>query len=445
MAIHATTVAVVGFGYIGACIGAVLAEKRYRVIGIDNRPEVVEEINRGETSINEPGLAPAISDAVAHGWLSATGDYAQVTDADVIVVTVGTPLARDNKPDMRQIEAAAESIAAHLRPGHNVILKSTLPPFATEQTVRPILERKGLRAGRDFHLSFCPERLAEGRALHEFATIPVVVGGVDAASTTAAAAFWEEALGVKTIPVRSAHTAEMVKLACNLWIDLNVALANELAVLTDAIDVDVLEVIDAANTLPKGQHHVNILAPSIGVGGYCLTKDPWFVHDMGRERGIELRTPVTSRIVNDSMPDFTVRVIDRELARLGKTLSASRVAVLGMAFKSNTGDVRFTPAKGAISLLEASGCELLVCDPWVTTVDAREVTSAPLADDPWEAIAGADCVAFFTGHDDFRRMPIEQIAERAPGALILDGRMYFTREQIDQMEHLGLAYRGIGR
>lgn len=445
MGSHVKTVAVVGFGYIGACIGAVLAEKRYRVIGIDNRQSVVDETNRGTTSINEPGLAPAIKDAVEHGRLSASTDYASVAEADVIVVTVGTPLGTDYDPDVSQITAAAEGIAGSLRRGHNVILKSTLPPFATERIVKPILERGGLVAGEDFYLSFCPERLAEGRALHEFETIPVVVGGVDPQSTAAAAAFWQEALEIETIPVQNAHTAEMVKLACNLWIDLNVALANELAVLSDSIDVDVLEVIEAANTLPKGQHFVNVLAPSIGVGGYCLTKDPWFVHHMGREYGLELQTPVTSRTVNDAMPKFTFGLIERELAAMGKPLPEAKVAVLGMAFKNNTGDVRFTPTKEAINLLEASGCELIVCDPWVNHDEARQVTAAELTDDVWAAIEGADCVAFFTGHDDFRRIPIADLAERAPGSLILDGRMYFTRDQIDEMAAHGLRYRGIGR
>ena len=439
------TVAVVGFGYIGACIGAVLADKRYRVIGIDNREDIVAEINRGETSINEPGLAPLIRDAVGHDRLCASTDYARVAEADVIVVTVGTPLGEHYDPDMGQIEAAVEGVAAHLKRGHNVILKSTLPPFATERTVKPILERGGLRAGEDFALSFCPERLAEGRALHEFETIPVVVGGVDPVSTRRAAAFWREALEVETIEVASAHTAEMVKLTCNLWIDLNVALANELAMLSDRLEIDVLEVIDAANTLPKGQHHVNVLMPSIGVGGYCLTKDPWFVHHMGQQHDLELKTPVTSRTVNDQMPRFTFGLIERELAALGKGLPTSRVAVLGMAFKNNTGDVRFTPTREAIALLAQSGCDLVVCDPWVSPRDARQVTDAALSDDPAAAMAGADVVAFFTGHDDFRRIPIEEIAERAPGAIVIDGRMYFTRDQIRRMEELGLHYRGIGR
>lgn len=439
------TVAVVGFGYIGACIGAVLAEKRYRVIGVDNRDAIVNEVNAGTTSINEPGLSLLIADAVAGKRLTATTDYGAVRDAEVIVVTVGTPLGENFDPDMDQIEAAAEGLWPHLRRGHNVILKSTLPPFATERTVKPILERSGLRAGKDFFLSFCPERLAEGRALHEFESIPVVVGGVDPESTAAASAFWHEALEIQTIPVANAHTAEMVKLACNLWIDLNVALANELALLSDRLEIDVLEVIEAANSLPKGQHFVNILAPSVGVGGYCLTKDPWFLHHLGRQHDIELKTPVTSRSVNDQMPRFTFELIRRELGALGKRLESSRVTVMGIAFKNNTGDVRFTPTRETIALLEQSGCDLTICDPLVNPAEATSVTKVPLTASVEEAMRGADCIAFLTGHDDFRRIPIEDLASLAPGAVIIDGRMYFGRDQITQMGSAGLHYRGIGR
>jgi dTDP-alpha-D-glucose dehydrogenase len=439
------SVAIVGFGYIGTCIGAVLAEKRYHVTGIDTRAEVVDEINRGVTSINEPGLGDLIRDGVSHGRLCATTDYGLIRDADVVVITVGTPLGDHFDPDMSQIEDATRRVAQHLKRGHLVVLKSTLPPFATERTVQPILEQTGLKAGVDFHLAFCPERLAEGRALHEFQTIPVVVGGVDRASTSAAAAFWREALEIEIIEVANARTAEMTKLACNLWIDLSIALGNELALLSDRIDVDVLEVIRAANTLPKGQHHVNILTPSMGVGGYCLTKDPWFVHHMGEQFGLDLKTPVASRTINDAMPGFTFGLVKRELAAIGKTLEGARVAVLGIAFKNNTGDVRFTPTKETIALLESSGCELRICDPWVNERDAQYVTSVPLTDSIEETITGADVVAFFTGHDDFRRIEIAELAAAAPGAVVIDGRMYFTRDQIEEMQARGLRYRGVGR
>lgn len=439
-------VAIVGFGYIGVCIGAVLAEKRYQVVGIDTRPEVVDRTTRGEVEVKEPGLGDLLRDAVGRGSLTATTDYSEIAGCDVIVVTVGTPLNENMEPDMRQIVAACTEVERHLQPQQIVILKSTLPPYATERTLRPILEAGGLTAGEDFYLAFCPERLAEGNALRDFRTLPVVVGGINQESTRYVAAFWREALDVPVIEVSDARTAEMTKLADNLWIDVSIAVANDLARLCEKLEVDVLEVISSANTLKKGDHNVNILLPSMGVGGSCITKDPWFVHHLGLQFGLDLRTPVTSRSINEEMPHYTFELIERELSAVGKDLARASVAVLGLAFKSNTGDVRFTPTKKTIELLEKSGCQLKICDPWVTEADALTVTEIPLTPTIDAAIRGADCVAFLVGHDDFRRVALEEIAELTNEAcVILDGRMYFSRDQIRTMQRLGLRYRGIGR
>lgn len=438
-------VAVVGFGYVGACVGAVLAGKKYDVVGIDTRTEVVNAINRGEASINEPGLGDLVRQSVADGHLRATTDIAEVEQAEVILVTVGTPMVGD-APDTTQVEAACKELSRHIRAGQLVILKSTVPPFTTERTVKPILESTGLKAGTDFFLAFCPERLAEGRALHELQILPVVVGGVGEKSTERAAAFWEEALGLETIRVANARTAEMSKLADNLWIDLSIAIGNELALLSDRIDIDVLEVIAAANSLPKGRHHVNILLPSVGVGGSCLTKDPWFVDHMAREHGLTLSLPATGRQVNEAMPANSVAMIVEELEAIGKKLADATVAVLGLAFKDNTGDVRLTPTKPVVDLLEESGCDLRVIDPLVSEEDFASLTSVPPSKSVEDAIDGADCVAFLTGHDDFRRLTVDDIVQAvAPGGIVFDGRMYFSRAQIEEFEEAGLRYRGIGR
>lgn len=437
-------VSVVGFGYVGSSVGAVLAEKRYQVTGIDTRAEIVEGINRGEVTINEPGLGDLVKQSVADGHLSATTDISAVADSDVIIVTVGTPMA-DFEPDTSQVAAACRDIAKHLRAGHLVILKSTVPPFTTEQMVLPILESSGLRVGKDFFLAFCPERLAEGRALRELQLLPIVVGGVDPASTQKAGEFWEEALGLPTIRVANARTAELSKLADNLWIDVNIALGNELALLSEKLDIDVLEVLDAANSLPKGRHHVNILLPSVGVGGSCLTKDPWFVDHMAKSNAVSLSLPATGRQINDSMPGHTVRLIDEGLESVGKSLSDSTVAVLGLSFKDNTGDVRLTPTAPVVNMLEESGCDLRVFDPLVTDEDIKTITDIAPAKNLSSALSGADCVAFLTGHDDFKRLTVEELSEAAPGAVVVDGRMYFSRHQIEELTSAGLTYRGIGR
>lgn len=440
------TVAVVGFGYVGSCVGAVLASKRYDVVAIDRRQDLVDGINRGEVGIHEPGLGDMVRWTVEDGHLRATTSMESVADADVVIVTVGTPLG-DGQPDTSQVEAACADLARHLRPGQLVMLKSTVPPFTTERVVAPILEAgSGLVAGDDFHLAFCPERLAEGRALQELQELPVVVGGIDRASTELAAAFWEDSLGLETIRVADARTAELSKLADNWWIDLSIAMGNELALLCERLDVDALEVIAAANSLPKGAHHVNILLPSVGVGGSCLTKDPWFVDHLARDHGVTLHLPATGRRVNDAMPDHTVDLIESGLADAGLALADASVAVLGVAFKNNTGDTRFTPVGPVLKRLEASGCDLRVHDPLVSPADFAELMDVPPVDDLATAIEGAHCVAFLAGHDDFRRLGLADITDRvAAGCVIADGRMYFSRAQIEAFEAAGLRFVGIGR
>ncbi len=438
-------VALVGFGYIGTCIGAVIADRGFEVIGIDVRKNIVDEINRGQVSINEPGLSDLVAKTVQAKKLRATTDFSAIRDCDAVVVTVGTPLGQNFDPDTRDIVSATESIAKYLRNEQLIILKSTVPPRTTDDVVRPILERQA-PAGVKFHLAFCPERLAEGRAIHEFKTIPVVVGGVDELSSEMASQFWRSILNIETIVVDNAVAAELVKLADNLWIDLNVALANEVALLSEKLKVDALQVIEASNSLPKGQHHVNILAPSIGVGGYCLTKDPWFVHHLGKGFGLELKTPVASRTANDQMPVYSFELVEKTLAGQGKKLADSKVAVLGVSFKNNTGDCRYTPTKPIIERLEKSGCSLSIYDPWVHEADAKTVTTQKLSSDLMSTLKGADAVLFFTGHDEFKQVTIAKLRELIkPGAFLLDGRNFFPREKIREARTAGFLYKGIGR
>lgn len=439
-------VAVVGFGYVGSCVGAVLASKRYSVVAVDRRQDLVDGINRGEVGIHEPGLGDMVRWTVADGHLRATTSMDAIAECDVVIVTVGTPLG-DGAPDTSQVEAACADLAPLLRAGQLVMLKSTVPPFTTERVVAPILEAgSGLVAGEDFHLAFCPERLAEGRALHELQELPVVVGGIDRASTERAAAFWEDSLGLETIRVADAKTAELSKLADNWWIDLSIAMGNELALLCEQLGVDALEVIAAANSLPKGAHHVNILLPSVGVGGSCLTKDPWFVDHLAADHGVTLHLPATGRRVNDAMPGHTVDLIEAGLAEAGLALGDASVAVLGVAFKNNTGDTRFTPVGPVLERLEASGCDLRVHDPLVSPADFADLTDVEPVDDLATALEGAHCVAFLAGHDDFRRLELDDLVDLvAAGCVIADGRMYFSRAQIEAFEAAGFRFVGIGR
>ena len=437
-------IAVVGFGYIGTVIGAVLADRGWPVTGIDVRQSVVDQINMGRSHVPEPGLSELVSSNVRVGRLRATTDFGAIADNDFIIVTVGTPLGKDYEPIVDDIKAAARAVGEHLRTGHLVVLKSTVPPDTTENLVRPILEDvSGLRAGVDFGLAFCPERLAEGQAIRELTSIPVVVGAVDERSARACSTLWRHALGVESVVVDDPRTAEMVKLADNLWVDLNVALANELAKVCDRLGMDALQVIEAANTMPKGGRDANILRPSMGVGGYCLTKDPWFVNHLGESLGLELAIPRTSRTVNDTMPGYTYGLLTELLADQGKKIETSKIAVLGIAFKNNTGDCRLTPTKYVLALLEESGCHLSVHDPWVPDEEAHTVTKIPLTPDIETAVKDADALVVLAGHREFHQIPLVRLAELTEDKCVfLDGRNSFDPAEV---RAAGFVYKGIGR
>lgn len=437
-------IAVVGFGYIGTVIGAVLADRGWPVTGIDVRQSVVDEINLGKTTVPEPGLGELVANSARVGRLRATTDFGALADNDFVIVTVGTPLGPDFEPIVDDIKQAAKAVGTHLRAGHLVILKSTVPPDTTENLVRPILEEtSGLRAGVDFGLAFCPERLAEGQAIRELTSIPVVVGAVDERSARACSTLWRHALGVDSVVVDDPRTAEMVKLADNLWVDLNVALANELAKVCDRLGMDALQVIEAANTMPKGGRDANILRPSMGVGGYCLTKDPWFVNHLGRSVGLELAIPRTSRTVNDTMPAYTYGLLTQLLGDQGKVIETSKIAVLGIAFKNNTGDCRLTPTKYVVAMLEESGCQLSIHDPWVPDEEAHTVTKIPLTADIESAVKDADALVVLAGHREFHQIPLVRLAElTAAGCVFLDGRNSFDPAAV---RAAGFVYKGIGR
>jgi dTDP-alpha-D-glucose dehydrogenase len=436
-------IAVIGLGHVGCPMAAAMADHGCRVVGIDRRAETVRNIAAGRAGLSEPGLDHMLSRVLARGHLRTTGALNEVTDAEAVILTVGTPIGEDGDADLSALEAACQEIGPYLRDGQLIVLKSTVPPGVTEDVVAPILT-----GFARVDIAFCPERLAEGQALRDLATVPVVVGGLTLDATDRACALFRTALGVKCLPVSSPRASELVKLADNLWIDLNIALANELAKLSDALGLDVLEVISAANSLQKGDGRVNILTPSLGVGGSCLTKDPLFAEKLARDHGIDMLTPAMSRRINDAMPVYSVGRITDALARVRPDAPPDRlkIAVLGIAFKNNTSDCRFSPAKPAIEALMERGYTLAIHDPLVSEADARLVTDQPLEPSMERAIDQADCVAFFAGHADYIWLSPAELGRRTtPGAVVFDGRMFFPRGIIDSFESLGLSYVGVGR
>jgi dTDP-alpha-D-glucose dehydrogenase len=438
------SVAVIGLGYVGCCLAATLADRNLDVVGVDIDAQLIGGLARGHPRFEEPGLREMVQRTLRTGRLRVTADYAATSAADVVVIAVGTPVDAGGSLADGQLRGACASLRDHIRKGQLVLLKSTVPPGTTRNLVAPLLEGGGLRAGADFRLAFTPERLAESTALGELLTIPIVVGGIDERSTREAAQFWRQALGVTVIPQDSAEAAEIVKLADNWWIDLNIALGNELARFCALYGADVLDVIAAANTVPKGNGNVNILLPSVGVGGSCLTKDPWMVWRAARNHDLEIRTARVGREVNDSMPAYTVRLIIEELKALGKDPAAATVAVLGVAFKNNTADMRATPVRDAIKALTEEGVWVRVHDPLVDTAQAEKILGIRPCGTVREAVRDADCLAILAMHKEFESIDFGTLPV-ADSCVILDGRAYLPKQTITRLRELGFRYRGIGR
>lgn len=437
-------VAVIGLGYVGSCYAAVLAERGWHVTGVDTNARLIEELTEGHCRYQEDGLAPLLQAGILAGRLRVTSDYSAIQAADVVLLAVGTPVSTDGSMLADQLTQACGEVGRHLRAGQLVLVKSTVPPGTTRDLVRPLLEGGGLTCGADFGLAFTPERFAEGTALRELRSLPIVVGGIDQDSTREAAAFWREALGVDVMTLDSPEAAEIVKLADNWWIDVNIALANELAKFCAVFSVDVLDVIAAANSVPKGKSTVNILLPSVGVGGSCLVKDPWMVWDTARRRGVELLTPVVGREVNMGMPEHTAQLIIDALVRQGKDPARCTVAVLGAAFKNNTGDLRATPVEGVITALEKAGATVRLHDPLVDPFQAETLFGITPAETLEEAVHDADCVAVMALHEEFADIDFAALPV-AETCLVLDGRAYYSKEKIAELRELGYAYLGVGR
>lgn len=438
------SVAVVGLGYVGSTVAATLADRGLDVVGIDVDPRRIAELDAGRSPIHEPGLDELIASTRASGRLQVTTDLARARDADVVVLAVGTPVRADGTLVATQLTRAATALAEHLRPGQLLILKSTVPPGTTRTVLRPLLERSGLVMGVDVDLAFTPERLAEGAALRELTSLPIVAGALTPEGRDRVARFWGSALGVEVIPIDSLEAAEIVKLADNWWIDVNIALANELARVCGIFGADVLDVIRAANSIPKGQGNVNILMPSIGVGGSCLTKDPWMVHRTAAEHGIDLQTPVVGRRVNAGMPAYTADLVAEELARQGRHLDGATVAVLGLAFKNNTSDLRSTPVAAVVDELRRRGARVRLHDPVVDADSAERLFGQHLTEDVEDAVYGAVCVAVLAYHDEFADISFADLPV-AEGCVLLDGRAYYGKDTIAELTRLGYVYRGIGR
>jgi UDP-N-acetyl-D-glucosamine dehydrogenase len=395
------------------------ADAGKRVVIVDVVRELVEAINRGESHIGDVP-SDKLKPLVQSGAITATTDFAAVADADAIVIAVATPLSVQREPDLSYVESAAQSIAPHLRRGHLVVLESTTYPGTTRDVVRPLLEEgSGLLAGADFHLAFAPERVDPGREDFTTKTTPKVVGGIDAESTEAAARLYEGAVDA-VHRVSTAEAAELTKLLENIFRSVNIALVNELAQLCDRMGIDVWEVVDAAATKPFG---FMSFQPGPGLGGHCIPLDPFYLSWKAREFDFSTRFVELAGEINNNMPYFCRSVISQALNHgAQKSLSGSRILILGVAYKSNIGDVRESPAEKILMLLRNAGAEVAYHDPHVEEFDG--LRSVPLEPETY------DCVAIVTAHsgidygDVVRRGKVIVDFRNATKGVEVDGKVW---------------------
>jgi UDP-N-acetyl-D-glucosamine dehydrogenase len=403
-------VAIVGAGYVGVPLAQVFAAAGRNVVLVDVDASRVERLARGESYI-EDVPSEELARLVAEGRLTATTDYDELREADAILVALPTPLSRQREPDLTILVAAAEQIADRLRPGHVVVLESTTYPGTTRERVLPILEAgSGLVAGTDFHLAFSPERVDPGRGDWTTKNVPKVVGGIDAASTEAAAAVYATAID-DVYPVSSPEAAELTKLLENIFRSVNIALVNELAQLCDRMGIDVWEVIDAAATKPFG---FMSFKPGPGLGGHCIPIDPFYLTWKAREYGFYTEFIELAGKVNESMPYFCRSLVSQALNHARqRSLSGSKILVLGVAYKPNISDVRESPAVKLIGLLRNAGADVAYHDPHVPAFEENGMALESVALDP----GAYDCVVVVTDH---ATIDYEQLVEDAK--LVVDLR-----------------------
>lgn len=422
------TIAVVGLGYVGLPLALLAARKGYTVYGID--------VNEAKIGLLQKHTAP-YEDARVEADLATTSvefrsDIHTVAQADIVIICVPTPVDAQRNPDYSPVEKATEAVAQHIKKGALVVLESTVNPGVCDEMVKPILERvSGMMVGVDIGLAHCPERINPGDQAWHVGNIARVVGGFDQASTDRAWNFYQSIVEATIVKMNSLKEAEAVKVVENSFRNVNIAFVNELAQAFDKLGIDVVNVIRGASTKPFAfmAHY-----PSVGVGGHCIPVDPYYLIDYSkRKSGYRHELLARALEINESMPGYTVGLLEKELEQQGVKLSGATIAVLGLAYKRDVDDTRESPAYEVVHLLKEKGAIVRTYDPYVI----RESSVGSID----EALQGAQGVLLVTGHTVFRNLSAQQIKASGVRAFIDGGNVMDKQQFMDA----GVAYHGIGR
>jgi UDP-N-acetyl-D-glucosamine dehydrogenase len=390
-------VGVVGLGYVGLPLAVEKAKAGYRTIGFDVQKPKVDLVNQGKNYIGDI-LDGELEEVVKSGLLRATSDFAFIKDVDCVAICVPTPLDTYQQPDISYVQSSTKAIAQYLHQGMLVVLESTTYPGTTEELVKPILETiSGLKCGRDFFLAFSPERVDPGNLLYKTKNTPKVVGGVGKDSTELAATLYRNILQSEIFEVSSPAVAEMEKILENTYRNINIGLANEMAIICNLMGINTWEVIEAAKTKPYG---FQAFYPGPGIGGHCIPLDPFYLTWKAREYGYHTRLIETSGEINNYMPQYVVERASRILNRFKKPLNGSKILILGVAYKQDIDDYRESPALKVIENFEKEGVVVSYYDPYIPSFrhGGKEYQSVQLTVD---SLKDSDMVVVTTMHSCF--------------------------------------------
>lgn len=405
-------IGVIGLGYVGLPLAVEKAKSGYQVIGFDVQQKRVDWVNQGMNYIGDV-VDLDLKELSKKGFIQATTDYSFIKDVDAVAICVPTPLDNYQQPNTRYVEASTKSIAKYLHPEMLIVLESTTYPGTTEEIVKPILERTGLKAGKDFYLAYSPERVDPGNKQFNTKNTPKVVGGITPKCTKIASALYRSVLEGEVHEVSSPAIAEMEKILENTFRNINIGLANEMAILCHKMGIDVWEVIDAAKTKPYG---FMAFYPGPGLGGHCIPIDPYYLTWKAREFNYHTRLIETSGEINHAMPDFVIERTMKILNRFGKALNGSHVVILGAAYKKDIDDVRESPVLPILKLLTQYKAKITVVDPHVEAFTFEDQTIETVDLTP-ELLKEADIALILTDHSDF---DYQMIADSA--SVIFDTR-----------------------
>jgi len=421
-------IGVIGLGYVGLSVASALADAGFEVTGVEIKAPRVAKINRGECPIEgiEPGLPELIAKVTKSRKLVATTNYATLADVDIVLIDVDTPVAPDGHPRFEALRSASRELGKVMKPGALVIIESTVAPGTTARVVLPILEKaSGRKVNEGFYLGHCPERVMPGKLLKNLRELSRVCGGSTPETSDVMVALYRTIVTGR-LAKSDCTTAELVKTAENTYRDVNIAFANELALICEAVGADFRRVRELVNESPYRDVHM----AGAGVGGHCIPKDPWLlIHGV---EGFEAKLIAAARSRNESMPLHMARLVEDALEEVGIGVDGAKLAVLGYAYLEDSDDTRNSPSEALVGHLRDWGAKVVIHDPWV----------APYNADLWKVVEGADAAVVMVAHEQYRALDLAKLRSALKTPVLVDGR-HVVESQAARAA--GFVFRGLGR